>query len=166
MQCPNGITGPIFGISRRYLPAGHPLRRRIATPYEYAAPEPEPAPELKDTAYVKYAATQARFRNLKHFLGQKGDPMFSDLCTFVHENMNVPDWAHNLARCLTWVHGFLVGPNGDGFSSVQAKKSTKKTETAQRAHAQAHSIFPEMWPDRPIYLDVATSNLLLGSCKP
>lgn len=36
---PKGCQGPVFGVARRYLPDGHPLRRKVSAPYEY--PEQE-----------------------------------------------------------------------------------------------------------------------------
>lgn len=38
---PKGCRGPRFGVARRYLPAGHPLRRQVSVPYEYHAEENE-----------------------------------------------------------------------------------------------------------------------------
>lgn len=158
---PKGLTGPIFGIARQYLCRGHRLRQRVCAPFQYMAPEPALPPPLKDTAFVKYAATQAVAQNMVHFLGQKGDPMFSDLLNFSYENMSPPDWAHNVARIFVWLCSkVLVGPNGEGALSDQAKSSVKNSDAAHRAQSQSHRVFPDIWPDAPIFLDAEVANLL------
>ena len=167
VKFPKGLTGPIFGIARRYLRQGHRLRQQIATPYEYVAPEPASPPPLKDTAFINYASKQAVAKNMSHFLGQKGDPMFSDLLNFCYENMNTPDWSHNVSRLFIWLCKVLVGPNGEGAASDQAKRdeakpSSRNSDAAHRSQAQRHGIFPDVWPDRPIYLDAEVANILRG----
>lgn len=97
-----------------------------------------------------------------HFLGQKGDPMFSDLLNFSYENMNPPDWAHNVSRLFVWLCKVLVGPNGEGALSDQTKSSVKNSDDAHRSQAQSHGIFPDIWPDKPIFLDVELADLLRG----
>lgn len=159
---PRGTTGPIFGISRQYLPREHPLRRQISGPYEYPAAELAiPAP-LKDTAFVQYAAMQAQLQDLKHCMGQKGMPMFSDLANFVYEIMNIPDWAHNVSGLFKWIMTILVGTNGEGYAAYQLKKAKSRSDPAIRKQAQAHRIFPDIWPDKPTYLDADLAEILRG----
>ena len=160
IQFPKGVSGPIFGIARRYLPVGHRLRRQIAAPYEYSAPECLMPPPLKDTAFVKYAAHQAIAQNMKHFLGQKGLPMFADLKNFVYENMNIPDWAHNCSGMFKWIIELLVGPNGEGTAS---SKNWTRIDKDHRVQAQKYGVFPDIWPDRPIYLDSQIADTLRGT---
>ena len=44
VKFPQGNRGPRFGVARRYLPTGHPLRSQVSLPYEY--PEAEHAGTL------------------------------------------------------------------------------------------------------------------------
>ena len=53
---------------------------------------------LKDTVFVHATATTARDGNYKHYMGQKGFPMFSSLDNYCYEKMNIPDVMHNLSR--------------------------------------------------------------------
>ena len=160
VKFPKGCRGPIFGVARRYLCPGHRLRRHIATPYEYLSPEPALPPPIKDTAFIKYTSKQAELHDLDHYLGQKGEPMFADLENFNYELMNPPDWTHNLARLFVWICKVLVGPNGEGHASDTAKVSC--SDNLHRVQAQKHGIFPDIWPDRPIYLDADVANMLHG----
>ena len=53
---------------------------------------------LKDTVFVHMAATAAKDGGYKHYMGQKGFPMFSSLDNYCYEGMNIPDIMHNLSR--------------------------------------------------------------------
>ena len=161
VKFPTGCKGPIFGIARRYLCQGHRLRRQIVSPYEYMSPEPALPPLAKDTAFVKYASKQVEQQDLVHYLGQKGEPMFADLDNYNYELMNPADWAHNLSRMLVWICKVLVGPNGEGFASEAAKASS--SDHSHRVQAQRYGIFPDIWPDRPIYLDTDLADMLRGT---
>ena len=161
IKFPKGISGPVFGVARRYLCPGHPLRRQVATPYEYMSPEAALPSPLKDTAFIKYASKQAEQHGLVHYLGQKGEPMFADLDNYNYELMNPPDWAHNLARLFVWICKVLVGPNGEGYASDAAK--TRSSDSLHRVQAQKHGIFPDIWPDKPIYLERDLANMLRGT---
>ena len=50
---PKGCQGPVFGVARRYLPDGHPLRRKVSAPYEY----PEQETNGIYITHINYAAT-------------------------------------------------------------------------------------------------------------
>ena len=154
---PKGCSGPLYGVARRYLPVGHRLRQQIAGPFEYAAPELQLPSPLKDTLFVTYAARQAIERDLKHYLGQKGMPMFASLGNFNYKLMNIPDWAHNVAGMFKWVITMLVGPNGEGASS---KTWGKDKDRQHRLQAQKYRIFPEIWVDTPQYLRDSYANAL------
>jgi len=153
---PKGCSGPLFGVARRYLPEGHRLRRQIATPFEYVAPEPLLPSPLKDTVFVKYSAQQALAREMYHYLGQKGMPMFADLDNFDYEVMNIPDWAHNCSGIFSWIITMLVGPNGEGSAS----KTWKNKDREHRLQAQKYGIFPDIWVDKPQYLSDIFANTL------
>ena len=116
---PKGCQGPVFGVARRYLPDGHPLRRQVSAPYEYPGEEtrgkitththinshsythshthagPDPP---KTTAIVCHAAVKAKDEFYTHYLGQKGLPMFASLDNFDYQSFNLPEWMHNLSR--------------------------------------------------------------------
>ena len=53
---------------------------------------------LKDTVFVHDAATKAQTDGYKHYMGQKGFPMFCSLHNYCYEKMNIPDLMHNLSR--------------------------------------------------------------------
>jgi len=87
--------------------------------------------------------------------------MFADLENYNYELMNPPDWAHNLSRLFVWICKVLVGPNGEGYASDAAK--TVGSDSSHRVQAQRHGIFPDIWPDRPIYLERDLANMLRGT---
>ena len=88
--------------------------------------------------------------------------MFADLDNFLYENMTPADWAHNLARLLIWLRQILVGPNGEGYAAAAAKTAARGSDQAHRSQSQTHGIFPDIWPDKPVYLDAEVANILLG----
>lgn len=98
IQFPEGVSGVRHAVARRYLPPGHPLRRQISGSYEYPAPETAGPAPLKTTIFVHDAANRELAGGYDHYLGQKCHPMFNTLGNYSYENMNIPDWMHNLAR--------------------------------------------------------------------
>ena len=53
---------------------------------------------LKDTVFVHMAATRATRGSYRHYMGQKGFPMFSTLHNYCYERFNLPDMMHNISR--------------------------------------------------------------------
>ena len=110
-----GNDGAIYAGARRLLPAGHPLRNNTATvegeQFFFRNRETRSAPPIKTTQTLfKYAALAKR-RGVSHFLGQKGEPMFSSLKGFKYSKFNFLEWMHNLARVFDRFMDFLVGGN-------------------------------------------------------
>ena len=79
------------------------------------------------------------------FSDKKAYQIFVDLKKFVYENMNIPDWAHNLSR----------GQSSSWWDQTARKLRPQKVSgrSPTWTTAQKHGIYPEIWPDRPIYLD-------------
>jgi len=93
-----------------------------------------------------------------HYLGQKGPPMLSNLVYYSYENMNMVDWMHNCANLFKWVMKIIVGPYGDKNGSRSQK--IKSVEAKQRRDLKENGIFPELWPDAPVYLNQFKTSLL------
>ena len=83
-----------------YRMVGHPFRRRTCGCYEFIASEERRPPINKTSTIVHIAAKRALEGNYKHYLGQKGLPMFVSLDNYNYNAMNIMDWMHNLARCV------------------------------------------------------------------
>jgi len=64
---------------------------------------------MKDTVFVHTTAFRAEHGDYKHYLGQKGYPMFASLYNYSYENMNIADWMHNCAGLYKWI--MKVKPN-------------------------------------------------------
>ena len=84
--------------------------------------------------------------------------MFSNLITYSYENMNMVDWMHNCANLYKWMMKVIVGPYGDKNGSRNQK--LKSAEAKQRRQLKVYNIFPELWPDAPLYLDSFKTSLL------
>lgn len=84
--------------------------------------------------------------------------MLSNLVYYSYENMNMVDWMHNCANLFKWVMKIIVGPYGDKNGSRSQK--IKIYEAKERRDLKENGIFPELWPDAPVYLDQFKTSLL------
>lgn len=155
-----GFRGPRFTIARHYLPIGHHLRRRIVSDdimYPDSCEEAGP-PKLKDTVFVHAAARRAEMDGYEHYLGQKGYPMFANLINYSYEDMLVLDWMHGLVGLYKWSKKITVGPYGDKSGSRSQMRAV--LELKERRQCKANDVFPELWPDAPVYLDDNSARIL------
>ena len=122
-----GPGGPIFALTRRFLPAGHPLRSHNCTfrghDFEFRNDEARPEPSTKTTQSIFKLATLAKVHNVTHYLGQKGRPMFVTLSGFHYDKFNPVEWMHNLARTFDNLNDLLVGV--DAKFDARARRSSQ-----------------------------------------
>ena len=151
MHFDQGPGGPIFALARRYLPPGHPLRSRNCTyhglQFEFRNVEARGPPAIKTTQSIFKLVALARARNVTHFLGQKGPPMFSTLSGFRYHFFNPIEWMHNLARAFDNFNDLLVGRDAN-------------FDARARSSSQALGIFPDLWPARDVNLSQARTSAL------
>ena len=108
---------------------------------------------MKDTVFVFTAAQRALTRNLHHYLGQKGLPMFASLSYFSYESMILVEWMHNCAGLYKWIMAVTVGPLGDDRARLKA-------DVAHRKQLEQNGIFPDLWLNEPVYLDESMASIL------
>lgn len=140
----------VHAVARRWLPPTHPLRGTRHDGHEFAQTEGKDPAMAKDTDFVLSCAAFAKDKQIGHFLGQKGLPMFTFLEGYNYALSNIPDWMHNLARVFTWLLKVTVGDGGEGFSS-----KSWGGDDAHRHECKLGGIFSGVWPDRPGYLEPA-----------
>ena len=105
--------------------------------------------------------------------------MFELLLNYVYQRMTIPDWMHNMARLVTqssltctpapygiaiaihrfvvWMRNTLVGPNGDGYASLNYGN-----DDVARERAETYGIFPEIWKNAATYLHRDLEKMLRG----
>lgn len=151
MHFDQGPGGPIFALARRYLPAGHPLRSRNCTyhglRFEFRNVEARGPPSMKTTQSIFKLVALARARNVAHYLGQKGPPLFSALSGFLYHKFNPVEWMHNLARAFDNFNDLLVGRDAN-------------FDARARSSSQALGIFPALWPEQKVNLSQARTRAL------
>ena len=146
-----GPDGPIFALTRRYLPPGHPLRSRRCRfkgqLYEFADSEVRNPPRIKTTQTLfKYVALAERY-NVEHYLGQKGQIMMYLYRGIQYHKFNILEWMHNMARAFGNVMDFLVGRDN------QFDKRSR--ETSKRL-----GVFESIWPGQTVFLSEARTRAL------
>jgi len=88
-----GPAGPIYGCSRQFLPAGHPLRQKDCV-FEglrltFRNEELRPPPATKTTQTIFKLVSMARRLRVHHYLGQKGPPMLMAMKGFKYDRFNL-----------------------------------------------------------------------------
>ena len=133
-----GPAGAIYGCARRFLPRGHPLRRKDCTfqglQLAFRNEELQEAPPKKTTQTVFKLATQARARRVTHYLGQKGLPMLMAMLNFRYDRFNVLEWMHNLKCSFDNFVDMLIGRDDNG-----------KWDLKSRTTSKALGVFPKIW---------------------
>ena len=138
-----GPGGPIYALSRRYLPADHPLRSRTCLfkgyLFKFRNDETRNVPPIKTTQTMfKYAAL-AQQLGVEHYLGQKGFMMLSNYDGLQHEIFNTVEWMHNMARFY------------DNFMTFICPRD-KKVDMRARKSSKILGVFPEIWIGQNAYL--------------
>ena len=148
-----GPEGPIFAVSRRYLPAGHPLRQQSCMfkgrEYEFRTNETRTAPADKTSQILfKYAELQRR-RKVEHFLGQKGPIMLRRYLTMEYARFNLLEWMHNVKCTFDCIMDFIVGR--DANFDKRARETCKLL-----------GVFKDLWPGAHQYLSQTRTRVLAG----
>ena len=140
-----GGDGAIYGVARRFLSLGHPLRRRRCEfegqQLTFRNEEVRTAPATKTTQIIFKFLAQARRLAVQHYLGQKGPPMLMAMLGFKYDRFNLLEWMHNIKCAFDNFLDMLVGRDDRGKWDMRARKTSK-----------AFGLFPEIWPDRFQYL--------------
>ena len=148
-----GPEGPIFAVSRRYLPPGHPLRQQSCTfkgrEYEFRSEEIRIAPAVKTSQTLfKYAELQ-RTLQVEHFLGQKGPIMLRKYLTMEYARFNLLEWMHNVKCAFDCFMDFIAGRD--------AKFDKRARETCKLL-----GVFKDLWPGSHQYLSQTRTQVLAG----
>ena len=84
--------------------------------------------------------------------------MFANLINYSYEDMLVLDWMHGLSGLYKWAKKISVGPYGDKSASRSQKRVA--LELKERRQCKANDVFPQLWPDAPVYLDENSAQIL------
>lgn len=146
-----GPKGPISACSRRFLPAGHPLRAKTCTfegqRFTFRNEETRTAPAKKTTQTIFTFLAFVRQLGVEHYLGQRGPPMLMSMQGFKYECFNILEWMHNLKCAFDNFCDLLVG--GD-----------EKKDMKARTTSEILGVFPDIWTDKVTYLSQVRHRLL------
>ena len=84
--------------------------------------------------------------------------MLSGLINYSYEDMMIFDWMHGLSGLFKWAMKIVVGPYGDKSGSRSQKRVA--VEAKERRQCKQNGVFPDLWPDAPIYLDDTKAEIL------
>ena len=139
------------------LPDDHPLRNQLCVfkghRFEFRNHEVRHHPPMKTTQDIFNYATMAKQRDVEHYLGQKGFPMYRSLAGWRYEKFNLLEWMHNLARTFDNYQNLLVGKPDDPNFDRRARVSSQKL-----------GVFRSVWEQK--YLSQVRQQLLTNLDDP
>ena len=144
MHFDQGPAGVLSACSRRFLPAGHPLRAKDCNfeglCFTFRNEEARPRPATKTTQTIFTFLALLSSLGVEHYLGQKGPPMLMSMRGFKYDRFNILEWMHNL-KCAF-----------DNFLDLLVGREDKSWDMKARTTSQALGLFPSIWADKVVYL--------------